>query len=160
MGSTRFKCDPELTGNLTAEYEALQNDLEQARALAADYQHQLSDKSNDNASLKIALEKTLEDLTKLQTHIIALRQERHNLANEVMRVVLLESKVSTLTEENKKLREALETAAAAANAPRETRSAREPRREFIELGTEEPENLTVIPTTADPRAPGPYKPRW
>ena len=30
---SRFTCDPTLTGNLTAEYEALQNDLEQAKLL-------------------------------------------------------------------------------------------------------------------------------
>jgi chromosome segregation ATPase len=140
MTTNRFACDPALTGNLTAEYEALQNDLEQAKLLAADYQSQLSDKSNDFAALKIALEKTTADLEKLQLHIVALREERHKLANEVMRTVLLESKVAALTAEVTRLREG--------------------KREFIELGTEEPVSLVVIPTTADPGPSSkPYKNR-
>src|ERR1700733_6472670 len=101
---SRFTCDPQLTGNLTAEYEALQNDLEQAKLLAADYQSQLSDKTNDFATLKLTLEKTIGDLEKLQSHIVALREERHKLANEVMRTVLLESKVAALTQEVNRLR--------------------------------------------------------
>lgn len=152
---SRFTCDPNLTGNLTAEYEALQNDLEQAKQLAMDYQNQLCDKSNDVAALKLTLEKTAADLAKLQEHIVALRHERHKLANEVMRVVSLEaklaaseSKVASLTEENKRLRER-------DPAPR----AAKPMREFIELGTDEPASLVVIPTPAEARAPKPYQPR-
>jgi len=44
MAINRFNCDPELTGNLTADYVALRNDLEQAKSLAMDYQNQLCDK--------------------------------------------------------------------------------------------------------------------
>jgi len=129
---SRFNCDPSLSGNLTAEYTALQNDLEQARCLAVDYQNQLSDKANSVAQLKLTLEKTAGDLEKLQAHILALREERHRLANEVMRVVSLEAKVAALTEEVKRLRE-------------------KPSREFIEIEREEPDSVEVIPTAIQPR---------
>ena len=98
-------CDPLLTGKLTAEYKALQNDLLQARNLATDYQSKLNDKSNDFAALKLTLDRTLADLEKLQGYILALREERHRLANEVMRNVALEAKVNMLTEELKRERE-------------------------------------------------------
>jgi chromosome segregation ATPase len=140
MATNRFACDPQLTGNLNAEYEALQNDLEQAKLLAVDYQNQLSDKSNAYAALKLALEKTTSDLQKLQLHIVALREERHRLANEVMKVVSLEAKLAAVTEELKRER---------AN-----------KREFIQVEMEEPASLIVIPTPTDPaRAPKPFQPR-
>ena len=134
MTMSRFTCDPKLTGNLTAEYEALQNDLQQAKSLAMDYQNQLSDKSNEFAALKLALEKTTADLEKLQSHIVALREERHRLANEVMRVVSLEAKVASLTGELKRLRG----------------QAQAGKRDFIQVEDEEPASLIVIPTPADP----------
>lgn len=157
---SRFSCDPNLTGNLTAEYEALQNDLEQAKSLARDYQNQLCDKSNDVAALKLTLEKTAADLEKLQQHIVALRHERHKLANEVMRVVSLEAKLAAseariagLTEELRRERAGSGSNAGAA------RPAARPVREFIELGTEEPTSLIVIPTPSESRGSKPYQPR-
>ena len=132
MATNRFNCDPTLSGNLTAEYTALQNDLEQARCLAMDYQNQLCDKSNDLATLKLTLEKTASDLEKLQAHILALREERHRLANEVMRVVSLEAKVAALTDELKRLRGS--------------------QREFIQVELEEPKSMVVIPAVIEPRA--------
>ena len=139
MATNRFQCDPSLSGNLVADYTALQNDLEQARCLAVDYQNQLSDKSNDLAVLKLTLEKTVRDLEKLNAHILALREERHRLANEVMRVVSLEAKVAALTEEVKRLR----------GTPREI--PRESTREFIQIEREVPESIELIPTPAEPR---------
>jgi len=147
MATNRFSCDPNLSGNLVAEYTALQNDLEQARCLAVDYQSQLNDKSNDLATLKLTLEKTVRDLEKLNAHILALREERHRLANECMRVVSLEFKVSTLTEELKRLRETQHEALR--ETPRE--NARESAREFIQMEREAPETIEVIPTAVEPR---------
>jgi septal ring factor EnvC (AmiA/AmiB activator) len=131
MDNNPITCDPNLSGNLTSEYAALQNDLEQARCLAADYQNQLSDKTNDFAALKLTLEKTVSDLEKLQVHILALRQERHRLSNEAMRAVALEIKVAELTKELNRLRQ----------NPRE----------FIKVDLEEPDSVVIIPETALPR---------
>jgi chromosome segregation ATPase len=142
MPTNRFQCDPSLSGNLTAEYTALQNDLEQARCLAVDYQNQLSDKSNALATLKITLERTSGDLEKLQAHILALREERHRLANECMRVVALEFKVANLTEELKRLRET------------QREILRENARPFIQMESEVPETIELIPTAVEPRAAG------
>ena len=153
---SRFSCDPNLTGNLTAEYEALQNDLEQAKSLARDYQNQLCDKSNDVAALKLTLEKTAADLEKLQQHIVALRHERHKLANEVMRVVSLEAKLAASEARIAGLTEELRRERAGAGS---ARPAAKPVREFIELGTEEPTSLIVIPTPSESRGSKPYQPR-
>ncbi|MGB8355286.1 MAG: hypothetical protein WCD79_15415 [Chthoniobacteraceae bacterium] len=138
MATNRFSCDPSLSDNLTAEYTALQNDLEQARCLAVDYQSQLNDKSNDLAVLKLTLERTVRDLEKLNAHILAMREERHRLANECMRVVGLEFKVANLTEELKRLRETQH------EALRET--PRENSREFIQIEREAPESIELFPT--------------
>ena len=131
MPLNRFNRDPKLSSKLTADYAALQNDLLQAKLLAADYQHQLCDKSNDFAVLKLALEKTTGDLEKLQAHIVALREERHKLANEVMRGVSLEVKLAAATKELKRLRA-------------------ESRRDFIDVGFEEAKTFVVIPTEIEP----------
>ena len=95
---------PNLTSNLTADYAALQNDLEQARVLAGDYQKQLCDKSNDLAALRLLLEKAFRDPEHLQSNIVALREERHRLANAAMRSVALEHKLAAMTEEVNRLR--------------------------------------------------------
>jgi DNA repair exonuclease SbcCD ATPase subunit len=73
-----------LTATLRADYLALQNDLEQAQELAADFQRQLAGKSNEVAHIKALLEKTHQDLGRMEGHISELRSERHRLANEVM----------------------------------------------------------------------------
>jgi hypothetical protein len=46
------RTDPSLSANLRADYEAVQNDLEQATELAAEFQRQLAGKSNEVAELK------------------------------------------------------------------------------------------------------------
>ena len=145
MAINRFNCDPTLSGNLTADYTALRNDLEQAKSLAKDYQNQLCDKSNDIALLKSTLEKTAGNLEKLQAHIVALREERHRLANEVMRVVLLEGKVASLTDELNRLRESQREAKA---SQRESNASQ---REFIDVGFEDPKSLVIVPTPTEPR---------
>ena len=96
--------DPHLSDALSADYAALLNDLEQARGLAGDYQSQLSDKSNDLAMLKIVLERTTTDLKNLQANILALRQERHRLANQAMNAVAFEAKLNTVTAERNQLK--------------------------------------------------------
>ena len=116
--------DPHLTDALSSDYAALQNDLEQARVIAGDYQRELSDKTNDLALLKIVLERTSTDLKNLQANIVSLRQERHRLANRAMHAVAFESKLRVVLEErdqlkleNQELRQALELTRQATPSP-------------------------------------------
>lgn len=96
--------NPKLSASLSADYEALQNDMEQAQELAADFQRQLAGKSNEFAQLKQLFEKTQKDLIHLQTGIAELRAERHRLANEAMRATAFEMKLAKMTEERDRLR--------------------------------------------------------
>jgi chromosome segregation ATPase len=100
--------NPDLSGTLAADHEALRNDLLQAQDLAADFQRQLAGKSNEYAQLKQLLEKTQQDLENLQTGIVELRAERHRLANEVMRALAFEAKLAKVTGERDRLRIDLE----------------------------------------------------
>jgi len=100
--------NPNLSGALTADYAALQNDLVQAQELAADFQRQLAGKSNEHAQLKQIFEKTQADLAHLQEGIIELRAERHRLANEAMRATAFQAKLAKVTAERDRLRIDLE----------------------------------------------------
>lgn len=93
-----------LTASLRADYVALQNDLEQAQEMAADFQRQLAGKSNEVAHFKALLEKTSADLLRLEGHTTELRQERHRLANEVMVAAELKFTVEDLRNERELLR--------------------------------------------------------
>ncbi|HWB58450.1 MAG TPA: hypothetical protein VG733_03120 [Chthoniobacteraceae bacterium] len=155
---SRFRLDPQLTGNLNAEYEALQNDLEQAKALAQDYQNQLSDKSNDLATLKLTLEHTAAHLAKLQENIVALRTERHNLANEVMKVVSLEAKlanaqakIDSLTEDLKRERDERKRDREMLVGPVTGTGRNTSRRESIEMPFDEIAGVEILPTPVDPK---------
>ena len=101
-----------LTAKLRADYDALQNDVQQARELAADFQRQLAGKSNEFADLKRVFSETRSHLTRLEASITELREERHRLASEAMRGVAFERKlaekeqqVAQLEERVSKLRE-------------------------------------------------------
>lgn len=100
--------NPDLSGSLAADHEALRNDLLQAQELAADFQRQLAGKSNEYAQLKQILEKTQHDLEHLQAGIVELREERHRLANEAMRATAFEAKLMKVTGERDRLRIDLE----------------------------------------------------
>lgn len=106
--SSRPLVNPNLSGSLIADQEALKNDLLQAQDLAADFQRQLAGKSNEYAQLKQILEKTQQDLEHLQAGIVELRAERHRLANEAMRAVAFEAKLGKVTSERDRLRIDLE----------------------------------------------------
>jgi chromosome segregation ATPase len=96
--------NPNLSANLHADYEALQNDMQQAKDLAADFQQQLAGKSNEFAQLKQLFEKTAADLAHLQSGIVELRAERHRLANESMRATAFQQKLLQVTAERDRLR--------------------------------------------------------
>jgi chromosome segregation ATPase len=99
--------DPNLTKSLTADYEALKNDLEQANEFAGDLQKELACSKNDVAHFKQVVEKTQSDLAQLQDGIVALRKERHKLANEAMRATALDLKLKAVAHERDGLLESL-----------------------------------------------------
>lgn len=108
-----------LTATLRADYDALQNDLEQAQEMAADFQRQLAGKSNEVAHFKALLEKTSGDLVRMEGHTAELRQERHRLANEVMIAAELKFSVEELRKERDQARresEALRSALTSSSA--------------------------------------------
>jgi len=96
--------NPSLSANLSADYAALQNDMEQAKELAADFQRQLAGKSNEFAQLKQLFEKATADLAHLHEGIVELRAERHRLANESMRAIAFQLKLAQVTAERDRLR--------------------------------------------------------
>jgi chromosome segregation ATPase len=98
-----FGIDPDITKSICADYEALSNDLEQAHALAADFQQELRGKSNEVAHLKQVLEKSESDLAKLQRSIADLREERHRLANELTVALGKERDLTRVTAERDRL---------------------------------------------------------
>jgi chromosome segregation ATPase len=97
-------CIANLTSSLRADYAAIQNDLEQAQEMAADFQRQLAGKSNEVAHFKCLLEKTQEDLVRLEGHIAELRKERHRLANEVMIATAMKEKMKDISAERDQFR--------------------------------------------------------
>jgi chromosome segregation ATPase len=107
-GASGPSVNPRLSANLRADYDALQNDMQQAKELAADFQRQLAGKSNEFAQLKQIFEKTQTDLASLQAGIVELRAERHDLANEAMRSTAFQMKLKKITEERDRLRMDLE----------------------------------------------------
>jgi hypothetical protein len=95
---------PKALGNsVSADLEALKNDVEQAREMACEYQRQLAGKSNDHALLKSLFEKTRDDLIHLHKGIAQLREERHQFANDAMRATALEMKLERMTRERDQL---------------------------------------------------------
>ena len=97
-----------LSASLRADFEALQNDFEQANAMSLDLQSQLAGKSNEFAQLKHVFEKTHRNLTQLQTDIAELREERHRLANEAMKVSALEMVLQRTVEDRDQFKAAVE----------------------------------------------------
>jgi len=102
------RVNPSISATLRSDYEALRNDVQQANELAAEFQRQLSGKSNDFAQLKQLFEKTQEDLGHLHAGIAALREERHRLANEAMKGEAYKMKLTSVTSERARLRIDLE----------------------------------------------------
>ena len=145
---------PALGRAVSADLEALKNDVEQAREMACDYQRQLAGKTNDHAELKVLFEKTQADFAHLQSGIEQLRHERHQLANEAMKAAALELKVARLTKERDKLQaevDELRRERPVAPLPqRSTPSA--PEREFISMtfAASDADDVTIMPTEIVP----------
>lgn len=100
--SSTFR-NPTLSATINADSEALRNDLEQARELAADYQRQLASKTNDFGELNRLFQKTMEDFAHLEASVTELRQERHRLANAAMRGAAFERQLKIVTDERNRL---------------------------------------------------------
>ena len=86
--------NPNLSAALRAEYAALLHDVERAHEMSAEFQRLLAGKSDEVAEFKQLFEKTQTDLDRLQSGITELREERHRLANEAMRVAALARKLA------------------------------------------------------------------
>lgn len=99
----------ELSASLRADFEALENDLEQANAMTLDLQCQLAGKSNEFALLKHVFEKTSKNLAHLQADITSLREERHRLANEAMEATALQFTLDHTIKQRDQLQEELES---------------------------------------------------
>jgi hypothetical protein len=92
-----------------AALAAIQNDMDQARELAAVYQKELAGKSNELAALKQLFERTREHLIQLQLSLTKLREDRHRLANESMRADALQRKLEKMTIERDILQRKLDS---------------------------------------------------
>lgn len=99
--------NPKISRSLGADYEALKNDLDQAIEFTTDLQREVAVTKNDAAHFKQLFTKTQEDLARLQASIVALREERHGLANEVMRCRGVEHMLKLVTEERDGLLKAI-----------------------------------------------------
>ncbi len=99
-----------LTPTLTSDLEALRDDLNRARQLAAEAQTQVDGKTGDIEALQLALQKSFDDLSMLRNAIEDLRRERHFFANEAMRSAALEIRITDLTVERDNLQAQLNEA--------------------------------------------------
>jgi chromosome segregation ATPase len=93
---------------LSENYDALQDDLRQANELAAGLEAQLAGKSKEVMHLKFLFEQTKAHLGHLQDSIVAMRKERHKLANDSMRVTGFELMLARVTAERDRLKKELE----------------------------------------------------
>jgi chromosome segregation ATPase len=150
--------NPSLTANLRGDYEALKNDVEQAKVLAADFQQQLAGKSNEVAHLKQVFEKTSRDLANLQTGITALREERHRLANEAMRAVALEHRLKKAEAEIARLKAEGEKASQREHARESQIAQLTGELEKVRQQLTEAQAQAVQVTPLPPRAPASVRP--
>ncbi len=108
-----------LGSTMSADFEALRNDLDQAQDLAAEFQRQVAGKSNELAELRQVFEKTSRDLERMHADIGQMRQERHDLANRAMVAHALELKLARSVSDGERLRAEAAALQAAANAAAE-----------------------------------------
>ena len=100
--------NPNLSAALRENYETVQNDLLEAKDLAENLEVQLAGKSRQMLHLKFLLEQTKTHLGHMQDGIVAMRMERHKLANEAMRAMGLDLMLARVTAERDRLKNELE----------------------------------------------------
>ena len=99
--------------------DAVQQELREAHQLATSLDAELAGKSKEVLHLKFVLDRTKAHFGHLQDSVAALRQERHKLANDAMKVQGLEMMVGRITGERDRLKAELadREALAAQNSP-------------------------------------------
>lgn len=93
-----------LTVALVAAGDAVQQELREAHQLAADLDAALAGKSKEALHLKFVLDRTKAHFGHLQDSVAALRQERHQLANDSMKAQGLEMMLGRVTGERDRLK--------------------------------------------------------
>lgn len=93
---------------LSENYDAVQEDLRQANELAASLETQLAGKSKEVLHMRFLFEQTKTHLGHMQDSIVAMRKERHKLANDAMRAMGLELMVKRLTAERDRMKNELD----------------------------------------------------
>jgi septal ring factor EnvC (AmiA/AmiB activator) len=99
---------PNLSAQLRENYDAVEEDLRQANDLTAELEPQLAGKSKEVLHLKFLFQQTKAHLGHMQDSIVAMRKERHKLANDAMRAMRLEMTVGVVTAERDRLKAELE----------------------------------------------------
>ena len=100
--------NPSLGAAVTQDYEAVQADLQHANELAAKLESQLAGKSKEALHLRFLFDQTKTHLAHMQDGIIAMRKERHKLANEAMRAMGLDIMLKRVIAERDRLKIELE----------------------------------------------------
>ena len=100
--------NPDLSTVLRENYDAVQEDLRQANELAASLGAELAGKSKETMHLKFLFEQTKAHLGHMQDGIVAMRAERHRLANEAMRAKGLDIMLALVTAERDRLKNEVE----------------------------------------------------
>ncbi len=96
--------NPGLGAALSQDYDAVQSDLQHANELAASLESKLAGKSKEVLHLRFLFDQTKTHLAHMQDGIIAMRKERHKLANEAMRAMGLDIMLKRVTAERDRLK--------------------------------------------------------
>jgi septal ring factor EnvC (AmiA/AmiB activator) len=99
--------DRNLSVVLQDDHDAVAEDLRQAKELAATLESQLAGKSKELMHLKFLLEQSKTHLGHMQDGIVAMRKERHKLANTVLRSPVMDLMLARATAERDALRNEL-----------------------------------------------------
>ena len=93
---------------VSRDYEAVQSDLLHANELAAKLESQLAGKSKEALHLRFLFDQTKTHLAHMQDGILAMRKERHKLANDAMRATGLDFMLKRVTAERDRLKTELD----------------------------------------------------
>lgn len=99
--------NPSLGATLGEDYEILQDDLRQADEITAGLNEEVAGKSKQLRHLSFLIEQAKAHLGHMQDGIIAMRKERHKLANTVLGAPVMEKMLSRVTAERDQLRNQL-----------------------------------------------------
>ena len=100
--------NPSLGAAVSQDYEAVQSDLQNANELAAKLESQLAGKSKEALHLRFLFDQTKTHLAHMQDGILAMRKERHKLANEAMRAMGLDIMLKRVMAERDRLKTELD----------------------------------------------------